>query len=108
VDCTLHVIDNGESALQYLKELEANTDRPCPRVVLLDLNLPRTHGFDVLRHIRQTPRCGETSVVILTSSDVEKDRIKAKELGAALYITKPSDLKGYMQVGEIIKTVLGG
>jgi CheY-like chemotaxis protein len=68
--------------------------------LLLDLNLPRRTGTEVLRRLRQSPRCGHIPVVILTSSDAPKDREYANRLAADSYFRKPSDLKEFMKIRD--------
>jgi CheY-like chemotaxis protein len=88
----MFVAEDGRSALDYLEGLGKFADRaqfPFPGLVLLDLNLPRVHGLDVLKFIRANPSLRPTLVVVLTSSDQEIDIEKAYSLGANSYLTKP-------------------
>jgi CheY-like chemotaxis protein len=106
VDVELIVVQDGQSALRIIEkaDCEANGDRP--DLILLDLNLPRATGSRILERIRQSPRFAETPIIVVTSSDSPVDRQAATQFGAAHYFQKPSDLAGFMRLGEIVKTVL--
>ena len=81
---------DGEQALTLLLQRTVPYD-----LVLLDLNLPRVHGFDVLRNIRSSPVHRHSPVVVLTSSGSAQDVVQAYELGASCFIQKPIDLEQY-------------
>jgi len=100
------VAGDGEEALRVVNRLDANLSLNCPAVVVLDLNLPKVHGRDVLKHLRQSSRFRAIPVVVLSSSDAEKDRAAMAELGVARYIPKPLDLEEFMDIGRIIEDVL--
>jgi len=98
----LHVATNGEEAISFLQRLETDSDAPRPGLVLLDLNLPRVSGTEVLAHIRQRSQCAQVPVVIMSSSDLPSDLAAGQQLGANAYFHKPPDYTAYMQLGEII------
>src|SRR5579885_1371214 len=91
VSADLQVLSNGEAAIHFLDEADKNEETPMPALVILDLNLPRKSGAEVLRHLRTTRRCANAPVVIVTSSDSSGDRAMAAALGANLFFQKPSD-----------------
>src|SRR5690606_1658174 len=87
-NCSLHEVKNGEEAIAYLKGEDAYRDRnefPLPAVVLMDLNMPRKNGFDVLKWVRTQPDLKRTSVIILSASSRTEDVEQAFELGANSY-----------------------
>jgi chemotaxis family two-component system response regulator Rcp1 len=100
----LVVAHNGEQALDWLESTE--TRELAPELILLDLNLPRIDGAQLLSHIRKSDRFARTPVIVLTSSDSPKDRQMALELGANLYFRKPTDLKSFMDLGRIVEETL--
>ena len=104
-DFQLHVFSDGEQVLRFLAQVDKQ-DAPCPDLLLLDLNLPKHNGDEILERLRQSTGCSGTPVVVLTSSDSPKDRKRAAELGAARYFRKPSDLDEFMKLGEVVKSVL--
>lgn len=106
VRCELTVISDGESALQYFDRLDGSTDLPCPCLVLLDLNLPKRSGHDVLRRIRRGGRCSSIPIVVVSSSDSERDLSENKRLGATAYFRKPSTLEQYLRIGRLVKDLI--
>ena len=105
VSYTLTVIKDGEKAIQHIDDVD-NQTREGPSLVILDLNLPRRSGRDVLRRLRLSARFADVPVIILSSSNAEKDREEALSLGATLYITKPTDLAQFLNIGAIIKKLI--
>jgi chemotaxis family two-component system response regulator Rcp1 len=99
----LAVARNGEEALTMLRDSANGPATAMPELILLDLNLPRVDGAQILSHIRQTQVFGEVPVILLTSSDSPKDRDLALSLGANLYFRKPTDLTSFMKLGQIIE-----
>lgn len=87
----VHVARDGAEALEYL------ADRPRPRVVLLDLKLPRLSGLEVLERMKGDPVTRTIPVVVLTSSREEPDIARAYELGVNSYIVKPVDFEQFVQ-----------
>ena len=88
--------------------LDAVTSKPAevPDLIVLDLNLPRHEGLEILKLIRESPELGRVPVVILTSSDSPKDRLAASALGANCYIRKPSNLDEFMDIGKTFHSLL--
>ena len=94
----LRVARNGEEALQFLRREGQYADVPRPDLMLLDLRLPGIDGLEVLRRIKADPVLRRIPVVILTTSDAERDIFKAYDLNANCYISKPVDLDQFMKV----------
>lgn len=88
----IELVRDGVEAIAYLE-----SDRPLPRLVLLDLKLPRMNGLDVLRRIRANPKTRVLPVVILTSSREEPDIASAYELGVNSYIVKPVEFEDFVK-----------
>ena len=87
-------VDDGQAALDYLHGLGEYADRlrfPMPNLVLLDLRLPKVDGLDVLREVKDNAELKSLPVVILTTSDAERDLVRAYEFGANSFLTKPVD-----------------
>jgi two-component system response regulator len=101
----LAVQPDGEKAIQFINALESGSDL-CPALVLLDLNLPRVDGCEVLQRIRQGARCGAIPVIVFSSSDSDRDRQVAIGLGATKYLKKPSNLEDFLQIGRFLKEML--
>ena len=100
----LRVISDGEEALAFIDRLNLDSKIPCPDVFLLDLHLPKHDGGEILRYFRSSERCGQTPVVVLTSSDSPWDRQTADT--AIHYFQKPLTLGQFMQLGRIVKEVI--
>jgi CheY-like chemotaxis protein len=79
---------------------------PCPNVLLLDLNLSKVDGPQVLQAFRNNPACAKTPVIVVTSSDAPADRKRFKDLGATAYFRKPYELAEFMRLGAVIKEVV--
>jgi two-component system, chemotaxis family, response regulator Rcp1 len=99
----LAVAKDGEEALAYLRREGPFADAPRPDVILLDLNLPRKDGREVLESIKADAALRTIPVVILTSSEAERDIARAYELNANCYITKPVDLDQFIAVVKAIE-----
>jgi DNA-binding response OmpR family regulator len=102
----LNVLDDGEKAIEYIDALDRNESAICPNLVLLDLNLPKRTGDQILRHIRESARCRAVPVLIVTSSDSPKDKQQTNTLGATGYFRKPSRLDEFMQLGNLVRGLL--
>ena len=99
----LRLARNGEDALRIVEE---NGEGQCPDVFILDLNLPRFSGGEVLARTRANRAFDATPVIILTSSDSSQDRVRSLELGADRYFCKPTDLNAFMSLGPIIQEIV--
>lgn len=101
----LHVVRDGAQALEFVGRIGAPGGTPCPDIVLLDLNLPKVDGSEVLAELRRQPRSAHTRVIVITSSDAPRDRERMAQLGIACYFKKPSDLDAFMELGAIVRGV---
>jgi chemotaxis family two-component system response regulator Rcp1 len=105
VEGELMVIADGETAIAFIQAIDAG-EAECPDLAIVDLNLPKKPGRQVLERMRQSERCRHTPVVILSSSDAERDKADAVRLGASRYLRKPSKLDDFLSLGLIFKAVL--
>ncbi len=94
----LHVATDGEEALLYLYGKGKFSGSPHPDIVLLDLNLPKKDGREVLKEIKKDESLKKIPVVVLTTSQAEKDILRAYELNANAYVTKPLDFDQLIDV----------
>jgi chemotaxis family two-component system response regulator Rcp1 len=99
----LHVVNNGEEAMAFLRHKGKHTHAPRPDLVLLDLNLPRMDGREVLNQMKSDDGLKRIPVVVLTSSKDEEDILKVYNLHANCYITKPIDLLQFLKVVRVIE-----
>ncbi|ALC26087.1 response regulator [Streptomyces sp. CFMR 7] len=107
---TLHVVRDGQEALDFLYQRGDHTDAPRPDLVLLDLNLPKYDGRQVLEQIKGDPELSLIPVVVLTTSSAEEDILRSYKLHANAYVTKPVDLDQFIaavrQIDEFFVTVV--
>jgi CheY-like chemotaxis protein len=99
----LHHARDGEEALEFLHHSGPSGAHPHPDLILLDLNLPRRHGREVLEEIKNDPALMHIPVVILTSSQAEEDILRSYQLHANCFITKPVDLEQLTKVVQGIE-----
>jgi chemotaxis family two-component system response regulator Rcp1 len=103
----LQVVHDGEQAIRFFDEVDGDITAPCPALVILDINLPRKHGGEVLQHMRGTRRCGGALVIAVSTSDSAHDREQMTKLGANAYFRKPSEYADFMKLGDMVKRLLG-
>lgn len=94
----LSVAKDGVEAMAFIKKEGAFTAAPRPDVILMDLNLPKKSGFDVLSEIRQMPEYRRIPVVVLSTSDSERDILKSYDLHANCFVTKPVGLDEFIKI----------
>ena len=103
VHMRLSVVPDGVEALAFLRRQGTYAAAPRPDLVLLDLNLPRKDGRGVLAEVKQDPSLKQIPIVILTSSQAEQDILRAYELQANCYVTKPVDLDQFITIVRSIE-----
>ena len=99
----LFVVRDGEEALGFLRKERQYDSMPRPDIILLDLNLPKMNGDEVLARIKQDPSLRRIPVVILTTSRSEDDIVKTYDLHANCYVNKPVDLEQFIEVVRSIE-----
>jgi len=103
-DCT--VLDDGAQALAFVRGEGPHADIPIPDLVVLDLNLPKNEGVQVLAAIRQSQRLAAVPVIVTSSSHSPREQAETARLGIECYLRKPSDLEKFMEIGLTLKEVL--
>ena len=94
----LHAVTDGEQALHFLRRTGGYADAPRPGLILLDLNLPRLDGLEVLAELKADPALKVIPVVILTTSQAQQDVLRSYVLHANAYVSKPVDFETFMEV----------
>lgn len=94
----LHVTNNGIEALEYLKEIDENSPLKRPKIILLDLNMPKMGGIEFLRELRKIEHLKTISVFVMTTSNEDNDKVEAFNLNVAGYILKPLSMDQFMDV----------
>jgi chemotaxis family two-component system response regulator Rcp1 len=105
VDCEVTVVGDGELAVKFIDEIDAG-QHPCPHLVIIDLNLPKRSGKEVLKRMRASATCKDVPVVVLTSSDNQKDKDAVAPFAPLHYLTKPSKLDEFMTLGALFKQIV--
>jgi two-component system, chemotaxis family, response regulator Rcp1 len=100
----LHVVGDGETAMAFLRQTGEYAAHPRPDLVLLDLNLPRKDGREVLAEMSEDDILHAVPVIVLTTSAAEQDILRSYQLSANAYITKPIDLNEFITVVRSIET----
>ena len=95
---SLHVVSDGVEAIRFLRREEGYADVPRPGLILLDLNLPRKDGREVLAEIKSDPDLCDIPVVVLTTSSADEDIVRSYKLHANAYVTKPVDFNRFVDV----------
>jgi chemotaxis family two-component system response regulator Rcp1 len=98
VHINLHLASDGAEAMAFLRREGGHANAPRPDLILLDLNLPKKDGREVLEEIKESTSLKTIPVVILTTSASEEDILRSYQLHANCYITKPVDLNGFLKV----------
>jgi len=106
VEGELLVATDGEIALRIVQDIEADVTS-CPDLFIVDLNIPKKPGREVAKRVRQSERCKQSPLVILSSSDSLRDKEDARRLGVSEYLRKPSRLDEFLGLGAIFKAILG-
>jgi DNA-binding response OmpR family regulator len=101
----LLVIGDGDTAIRHIQEMDKQPE-DCPDLLIIDLNLPKRSGREVLQAIRQSAKCRHATVVVLSSSDAQQDRAESIRLGASRYLRKPLRLDEFLSLGAVFKVLL--
>jgi CheY-like chemotaxis protein len=99
---TLHVVDDGIQAMEFLRRRSHFKDAPRPDLILLDLNLPKKDGRAVLSEVKTDPDLRRIPVVVLTTSRSEEDVLQAYDMHANAYVTKPVNLDQFLRIVALI------
>lgn len=93
----LHVVTDGQAAVDFLKQEGEHGDAPRPHLVLLDLRLPKKSGLEVLEEVKETVQLRRIPIVVLTSSKAEEDIARSYDLHANAYVTKPVEVDDFLE-----------
>jgi len=101
----VYLVRDGEAAIAFIAAAEVNPASPNPHVLILDLNLPKKDGHEVLRRLRASAKLKDVPVVIVTSSDAPADRRHAEELGAEFF-RKPPSYDEFLKLGAVLRRLV--
>lgn len=108
LDAELEVVRDGEAATEYFDRINENAELSYPDLILLDLNLPKRTGEEVLRDLRARPGGANIKVLIVSSSNAPKDSAMANFYAANAYFQKPSSYREFMKLGNLVHDLLKG
>jgi DNA-binding response OmpR family regulator len=108
LDCELILMEDGAQALAFLRRLEADANQPSPDLAVLDLNLPKNDGVEVLQAMRASRSFTTVPIAVLSSSASSRERTRIEQYGIGRYITKPADLDEFLRIGLTLKGLLSG
>jgi CheY-like chemotaxis protein len=108
IEHQLHVVMDGAEAVDFVARMGTPGNAPCPDLMLLDLNLPKLDGCEVLSEFRKNRECVHTPVIVVTSSDTKMDRTRVAKFDIACYFRKPSDLEAFMRLGAVVRELVDG
>ena len=106
VDCGMRVASDGKEVLGLISHDEPAAEMDDLSLIILDLNLPRHDGIEILERLSQSSHLSHVPVVVLTSSDSPQDRLAATRLGARRFLRKPSNLEQFLDLGAVFKELL--
>jgi CheY-like chemotaxis protein len=108
VEADIDIVRDGHAAIRYFEDAASEDTRKCPDLILLDMNLPKRSGDEVLKHVRTSTHCRNSKVLIVSSSDAPRDRDAVESFGVAGYFRKPSSYVEFMKLGPLVKMLLDG
>ena len=103
IQAPVFAVKDGEEATHFVDQADGDASAPCPSLVILDLNLPKKPGFEVLKHLRKSPRCRQARVIVVSSSRAAQDREAAMTNGGDAYFSKPSKYDEFLKLGDLIR-----
>jgi two-component system, chemotaxis family, response regulator Rcp1 len=106
LECELILLEDGAEALAYVRRLDASLGAAAPDLAVLDLNLPKNDGIEVLQAMRASSVFARVPVAILSSSASSRERARIAQYGIGRYITKPPDLDEFLRIGVVLKELV--
>jgi CheY-like chemotaxis protein len=106
LDCDITVLDDGGKALAFVQQRTNDANRRTPDLAIVDLNLPKNDGLEILEAMRLNPDFAKVPVAVLSSSSLPRERARMQALHVGHYVMKPSNLEEFMQIGTVLKELL--
>jgi len=106
LDCELHVLEDGDKAVNFIDDFDANPNAGVIDLLLLDMHLPKRDGEEILKRLRSSENYAQTPVVVMTASDAPRVHAQAQKHAALHYFRKPSNLADYMKLGAVVRDLL--
>jgi chemotaxis family two-component system response regulator Rcp1 len=106
LQCDLVLFEDGRKVIDYIDNGNSAVSQPVPDLLVLDLNLPKNDGLEILQIIRRTASFANVPVLVLSSSSSVRERAKLTSFKIREFMAKPSDLDGYLQIGQVVRGLL--
>jgi CheY-like chemotaxis protein len=103
IKAEVHIAKDGDQATRFFDEADQNDSAPSPALVILDINLPKKRGIEVLRHLKQSRRCRRAAVIVASTSNLPQDREAAVQGGAVAYFHKSSEYEEFLKLADLIR-----
>jgi two-component system response regulator len=103
---TMHVVADGEQAVEVARVAGSEGQLPCPDVLILDLGLPKVDGLEVLRVFRNNENCTHTPVIVFSASVAPEHQLAVQNYAGVRFIAKPMDLDEFLEFGRTVKNLL--
>jgi len=106
VDLELHIVTDGEKAFEFIERAERDPQAPCPQLLVVDLNLPKRSGQEVIERVRRSEKCKDIPILVTSSSNSPADRKEVARLGAQDYFCKPPNYDEFLKIGGVLKRIV--
>jgi CheY-like chemotaxis protein len=106
VDCDLVIFQDGGEIIDHIRQADSPLSQPGPDLIMLDLNLPKSGGLEVLQVIREAPSFAKVPIAVLSSSSSPRERAQLSAFNIREFIVKSPDLDVYLKVGSVVRTLL--
>ena len=106
IEADIQIARDGQQATDYIDAADRDAESPVPTLIVLDINLPKKHGSEVLAHLRKSVRCRGAKVLVVSTSDAAVDRERMSALGADGYFRKPSEFSAFMKLGDVVRELI--
>lgn len=106
IECELVLFEDGREVIDHIRNADPAVPHSAPDLMILDLNLPKNDGLEILQTIRETPILANIPIAVLSSSSSARERVKLSAFQIREFIAKPPDLEEYLSIGKVIRSLL--
>ncbi len=106
VECDLVLFDDGRDVIDYIRSADTSVSESAPDLMILDLNLPKNDGLEILQVLRNMPHFAKVLIAVLSSSSSARERASLAEFQIREFIVKPPDLEEYLNIGHVVRNLL--